>query len=80
MLTTIFQQHFPNKMILPSLGNHEGVPVNLFPTPIIKEDNTDWLYSELARDWTQTGLPESLAADILKFERFSYSNFNIFKV
>lgn len=30
----------------------------------MKEDNINWLYSSLAREWTKTGLPSYLSANI----------------
>ena len=65
-LTGLFQKYFPNKSIYPTLGNHEATPCNLFPTPDIKADNISWLYTALAREWTQTGLPSYLSANITK--------------
>ena len=35
-----------------------------FPTPYAKADNISWLYTALAREWTQTGLPSYLSANI----------------
>lgn len=65
-LTILFQKYFGNKAIYPTLGNHEAAPCNLFPTPNVKEDNISWLYSALAKSWTQTGLPDSLYTNITK--------------
>jgi hypothetical protein len=39
---------------------------NLFPTPATTEDSIQWLYNELAKDWTQTGLPHDLEMNITK--------------
>jgi sphingomyelin phosphodiesterase len=36
----------------------------LYPTPYVKADNISWLYSALAREWTKTGLPSYLSANI----------------
>jgi hypothetical protein len=35
-----------------------------YPTPYVKEDNIGWLYTQLAEDWTQTGVPETLKQNI----------------
>ena len=48
-------------------GNHEASPVNLYPTPATKDDNIEWLYSELAIDWIETGLPSYLSSNITRF-------------
>ena len=48
------------------VGNHEGAPCNIFPQPYVKEDNIEWLYTSLAKNWTATGLPLSLVPDIQK--------------
>ena len=64
VITSLFRKYFPNKVIYPTLGNHEATPVNLYPPPSIKEDNITWLYADLAADWTQTGLPENLKENI----------------
>jgi sphingomyelin phosphodiesterase len=66
VLTNLFQKYFPGKVIYPTLGNHESSPVNLYPTPNIKEDNISWLYNEIAQDWIITGLPSNLTQNIQK--------------
>ncbi len=58
---------FPTKVIYPTLGNHESSPVNLYPTPFVKEDNISWLYDELAYDWILNGLPNNLTDDIKRY-------------
>ena len=46
--------YFPDKMILPALGNHESVPVDSFPPPFITgEHSISWLYSVLDEEWSQ---------------------------
>ena len=85
VLTSLFQKYFPNKVIYPAIGNHEGkaflsflnliiklcnqkgAPCNIFPPPYVKEDNIDWLYTSLAKNWTSTGLPQDLVPDIQKY-------------
>ena len=48
------RQHFPDKVILPALGNHESVPVDSFPPPFVHgEHSISWLYTELNQEWTQ---------------------------
>ena len=38
-----------------------------YPTPYVKTDKIDWLYSALSREWTKTGLPDYLSANISKY-------------
>lgn len=38
-----------------------------FPTPYNKEDSINWLYTALANEWTQTGLPFSLKQNITTY-------------
>ncbi|KAK6619763.1 hypothetical protein RUM43_012528 [Polyplax serrata] len=46
-------KYFPNTPIFPALGNHEGSPPNLYPSPKIgQSQRTSWLYRELARQWS----------------------------
>jgi len=63
-LSKLFLKYFPNKIIYPTLGNHEAAPCNVFPPPYVKEDSIGWLYSALATNWTATGLPHYLAPNI----------------
>jgi sphingomyelin phosphodiesterase len=74
-LTQLFQKYFPNKAIYPTLGNHEAQPCNLYPPPYVKEDNINWLYSAIAKEWTKTGLPSYLSANIT---RGAFYSINIF--
>ena len=54
-LSQLFMKYFPNKIIYPTLGNHEAAPCNLYPPPFVVEDNINWLYSAIAKNWTSTG-------------------------
>lgn len=48
--------HIP---VFPALGNHESSPVNSFPIPQVKgNDSISWLYDEVAKAWLQW-LPDS---------------------
>uniref|UniRef100_T1IYT3 Saposin B-type domain-containing protein n=1 Tax=Strigamia maritima TaxID=126957 RepID=T1IYT3_STRMM len=50
--TKLFMKYFPNVPIFPALGNHEGAPVNSFPPPFVKgNDSIAWLYDELIDAW-----------------------------
>jgi sphingomyelin phosphodiesterase len=47
------RQHFPDKVILPALGNHESAPVDSFPPPFVHGDHSiSWLYSAVDTEWT----------------------------
>lgn len=60
------QNVFPNSVILPAVGNHEGIPAGNFPPPWNKdkEHSIDWLYKELNKQWKKW-LPESEENSIL---------------
>uniref|UniRef100_T1JMX9 Uncharacterized protein n=1 Tax=Strigamia maritima TaxID=126957 RepID=T1JMX9_STRMM len=52
-LADILHKHFPNTLIFPALGNHEGHPVNSFPPPEVGgEFSISWLYDELSKSWS----------------------------
>lgn len=74
-LSKLFIKYFPDKVMYPTLGNHEAAPCNLYPPPFVVEDNINWLYSAIAKNWTSTGLPQYLAPDI---EKGGFYTFNIF--
>ncbi len=60
--TYLLKKIFPNKIIYPSVGNHEAAPPDLFST-----NNMSWLYSNLANQWIgQFGLNEQTRDTILK--------------
>lgn len=64
-LTSLFNKYFPNKIIFPTLGNHETQPCNLYPVPSSNDATPmNWLYSALAEEWTKTGLPTYLDSNI----------------
>ena len=44
-VTDKFVEHFPDTVILPTLGNHEGVPINQYGT------SENWLYDAIADQW-----------------------------
>eukprot|EP01137_Pigoraptor_chileana_P007391 Opistho-2@52926 len=51
--TDILLKYFPNTRVFPSLGNHEGAPVNSFPPPYITgDDSDDWLLDGLVKSWS----------------------------
>ena len=53
-ITDYFVQYFPESIILPSIGNHEGVPINQFPS------QDYWLYETIAEQWARFKLkPDS---------------------
>ncbi|XP_065838310.1 sphingomyelin phosphodiesterase-like [Oscarella lobularis] len=46
-------KYFPNKVIYPALGNHESAPVNSYPPPFVKGQNSEaWLYNAIVKDWS----------------------------
>ncbi|KAH9525406.1 Sphingomyelin phosphodiesterase [Bulinus truncatus] len=54
VIVSLFLKYFPNKLVFPSLGNHESSPVNSFPPPYITNNNSiSWLYNALADQWKQ---------------------------
>ena len=38
--------------------------IDSYPTPNVKQDKISWLYTALAKEWTKTGLPSYLTANI----------------
>jgi len=47
------RQYFPSTMILPVVGNHESAPVDSFPPPFVRGENSiSWLYNVLDSEWT----------------------------
>ena len=54
-VTDHFVKFFPGVKILPTLGNHEGVPINQYGT------SENWLYDSIATEWRKFGLnPDSV--------------------
>ncbi|CAD5118658.1 DgyrCDS7346 [Dimorphilus gyrociliatus] len=63
-LANTFQTYFPDIPVFSTLGNHESVPVNSFPPPFIKGDNSiEWLYTRVEKDWRRW-LPRDTFDDI----------------
>lgn len=51
-LVKLMLKYFPGKTIFPAVGNHESAPVNSFPPPYIKGNQSAmWLYDALATNW-----------------------------
>jgi sphingomyelin phosphodiesterase len=51
-VTTLLKNQFPQELVVPVLGNHEGFPVNMFPPPEVEGDfSSSWLYQELYQQW-----------------------------
>jgi len=64
--TVTFKKYFPEKKIFPTLGNHEGYPVDSFPPPSITGEDSDvWLRSTLAEKWG-TWLPKDTQETIMR--------------
>ncbi|KAF5302827.1 hypothetical protein FQA39_LY02007 [Lamprigera yunnana] len=68
----LIRNAFPKTVILPAIGNHEGIPSGNFPPPWNKDDkhSIDWLYNELNKQWEQW-LPKSEKNSILRGGFFS---------
>ncbi|XP_053603314.1 sphingomyelin phosphodiesterase 1-like [Plodia interpunctella] len=61
---------FGEKLVIPTIGNHESHPTNQFaPNYIVGEFNTTWLYEALADKWGSY-LPEEARASLLKTGEF----------
>uniref|UniRef100_A0A1I7X4F2 Sphingomyelin phosphodiesterase n=1 Tax=Heterorhabditis bacteriophora TaxID=37862 RepID=A0A1I7X4F2_HETBA len=51
-ISGLLRQYFPNKMVYFAVGNHEGVPCDMFvPHSAPKKFNMDWLYTTMADSW-----------------------------
>ncbi|KAK4887019.1 hypothetical protein RN001_003290 [Aquatica leii] len=63
---TLLKNAFPQAIVLPCVGNHEGIPAGNFPPPWNNNKNysIDWLYNELNKQWKQW-LPASESNSIL---------------
>ena len=69
---TIFKRifkHLPNVIILPTLGNHEMVPVDSFSpsnlASIARDDSPEWLYRKLDAFWSRW-LPSDTEATVTR--------------
>lgn len=52
-VTNLMKKYFNGVPVFPALGNHESSPVNSFPIPEVKgNDSISWLYNELALAWS----------------------------
>lgn len=53
-LVGLFETYLPEKMVFPTFGNHESVPVNSFPPPFITgSQSLDWLLEPTMQLWGQ---------------------------
>ncbi|RWS14662.1 sphingomyelin phosphodiesterase-like protein 2, partial [Dinothrombium tinctorium] len=59
-LATLFQKYFGSyELFLPAVGNHESLPVNMFPPPSERNPfDLKWLYETLYEQWKQW-IPEN---------------------
>jgi len=65
VLQELFLKYFSNRTIYPTLGNHEASPVNMYsPLSVKNGESMGWLYDQVAKDWTETGLPKNLTRNI----------------
>ncbi|XP_022920309.2 sphingomyelin phosphodiesterase-like [Onthophagus taurus] len=60
-----FEAYFPNTPLYPSMGNHEGQPVNQFAPPSVTDESvsSQWLYDKCAELWAKW-LPEDAKTTI----------------
>ena len=70
---------FPDKMILPGVGNHESFPCNSYPPKDldVPEFKIQWLYSELA-EYYSAWLPEDLRPEFVT--QFSQNGYYTLKI
>ncbi len=68
----MFQKYFKNKTIYSTLGNHEGLPVNLFPlSNEDKELNNNWLYKELIDEWKNLAYSKNITEIVEKYKNLT---------
>eukprot|EP01133_Synstelium_polycarpum_P004085 gene4085-4761_t len=60
LVTNLIKQYFPDSQVFPSLGNHEGVPVNIVPLPY--QTDGHWLYDALLGSWSDWIDTQALAS------------------
>ncbi|XP_064389066.1 sphingomyelin phosphodiesterase-like isoform X2 [Halichondria panicea] len=52
-LVGLLKKYLPDKIIFPTLGNHESAPVNSFPPPFVTgEKSNQWLLDAAADQWS----------------------------
>ncbi|XP_041360844.1 sphingomyelin phosphodiesterase-like [Gigantopelta aegis] len=79
-LSQLFDKYLPNKPVYPAIGNHESAPVNSFPPPFIKGNNSiSWLYYPLANSWMKWLSPEAKAT-VQKGAFYTVSPFPGFRI
>ncbi|XP_065888775.1 sphingomyelin phosphodiesterase-like isoform X2 [Dysidea avara] len=65
-VTTLMASYLENKIVYPTLGNHESAPVNSFPPPFITGKNSNqWLLNAYQADFSHW-LPSKTASTIKK--------------
>ncbi|XP_005101263.2 sphingomyelin phosphodiesterase [Aplysia californica] len=79
-VVALLRKYLPDTPIYPSLGNHESSPVNSFPPPYVKGNNSiTWLYDALADSW-KNWLPASALETVRKGAYYSVSPHKGFRV
>ena len=64
----MIKKYLPDKIVYPSLGNHESAPVDSFPPPFITgSQSNQWLLNEAAELWG-AWLTEEAQETIKRFE------------
>ena len=64
------QTSFKNTHVFMSIGNHESVPPNSFPSHQLPDSNVTWLYESLAKQWAPW-MPPSTQDTFKKFGYYS---------
>ena len=50
----MFSRYLPGKPLFPTFGNHDVAPVNGFPQPFIKGNQSmDWVVEPTVGNWSQ---------------------------
>lgn len=77
--SALIRKYFPNATVVPSIGNHEAVPVNSFAVYNKANFSTQWLYNKFAERWMDF-LPESTKETIKRGAFYSVEVAKGFKV
>ncbi|XP_064489276.1 sphingomyelin phosphodiesterase-like [Ornithodoros turicata] len=73
-------RYLPGVPVFPALGNHEGVPVDSFPLPMVKGNQSiSWLYDALVKQWS-LWLPSSTTFTLRRGAYYSIRPFPGLKI
>ncbi|KAM4683543.1 sphingomyelin phosphodiesterase [Amazona ochrocephala] len=60
-VTAALRRRLGTVPVFPAVGNHEATPVNAFPPPYVRgNQSAAWLYDAMAREWQQWLSPDAL--------------------